>query len=522
MPEAQLNHGPPGHARGPKVVFNFINLSYSPKMVTPQDNIQIINANVPELSVSDLSNALKRTVEESFGRVRVRGELSKVAFPASGHMYSALKDDGAVIDAVCWRGQLGKLRIKPAEGLEVICTGRLTTYPARSSYQLIIEQMELAGVGAILKMIEDRRVKLAAEGLFDESRKRDLPYLPQTIGIVTSPTGAVIRDILHRLADRFPVNVLIWPVSVQGDKAAAEVTAAINGFNSIPENGPVPRPDVLIVARGGGSIEDLMPFNEENVVRAAAMSKIPLISAVGHETDTTLIDYASDRRAPTPTAAAEFAVPVREDLIYTVDTYVNRMVQGMRRHFREQKADVTALSARLGSPDKFLEMPAQKLDHADMNLRRVMARQIDKSSARVNETHLISPQKFLELSVQKLSHAQVSLDRALTRQIDKATACVNERAAKLRHPAQYVAEQARVLSIHTAALTRTGAKLTDDPTRKLDQAGRLLETLSFTQVLARGYAVVRNDVNAGATLTPGTDVSILFGDKVTKTAKINP
>ena len=255
---------------------------------------------MPEFSVGELSQAVKRTIEGTFERVRVRGEVSGFKRAASGHLYMALKDEEAVLDAVCWRGMAARLALVPEDGLEVIATGRLTTYPGRSKYQIVIEQVELAGEGSLLKLLEERRHKLAAEGLFDAARKQALPFLPEVIGVVTSPTGAVIRDILHRLADRFPRPVLVWSVRVQGDGAAAEIAAAIDGFNALEAGGPVPRPDLLIVARGGGSLEDLWAFNEEVVVRAAAASAIPLISAVGHETDTTLIDFAADHRAPTP------------------------------------------------------------------------------------------------------------------------------------------------------------------------------------------------------------------------------
>ncbi|MCB1374061.1 MAG: exodeoxyribonuclease VII large subunit, partial [Rhodobacteraceae bacterium] len=271
--------------------------------------------NAPEFTVSEISGAVKRVIEGEFGRVRVRGEIGRVSRPASGHLYLDLKDDRAVLAAVIWKGTVRGLAVLPEEGMEVVCTGRLTTFPGSSRYQMIIEDLAPAGIGALMAMLEKRRAALAAEGLFDESRKRQLPYLPGVIGVVTSPSGAVIRDILHRLRERFPRPVLIWPVTVQGEKCAAEVAAAIRGFNALAPGGPVPRPDVLIVARGGGSLEDLWGFNEEIVVRAAAESAIPLISAVGHETDTTLIDFAADRRAPTPTAAAEMAVPVRLDLL---------------------------------------------------------------------------------------------------------------------------------------------------------------------------------------------------------------
>ena len=270
--------------------------------VPPSD--KDLGGNLPEFTVAELSQAVKRTIEGGFARVRVRGEVSGFKRAASGHLYMALKDEEAVLDAVCWRGVAARLALVPEDGLEVIATGRLTTYPGRSKYQIVIEQLELAGEGALLKLLEERRKKLAGEGLFDEARKQPLPFLPEVIGVVTSPTGAVIRDILHRLADRFPRPVLIWPVLVQGDGAAEQIAAAIAGFNALEDGGPVPRPDLLIVARGGGSLEDLWAFNEEVVVRAAAASAIPLISAVGHETDTTLIDFAADHRAPTPTAAA--------------------------------------------------------------------------------------------------------------------------------------------------------------------------------------------------------------------------
>src|SRR6186713_2865137 len=286
--------------------------------------------NAPEFTVSELSSALKRTVEDAYGHVRVRGEISGFRGPhSSGHCYFALKDESAKIEAVIWKSALYRMRFKPQEGLEVIATGKLTTYPGSSKYQIVIEALEPAGIGALMALMEERKRKLAAEGLFDEARKQLLPWLPEVIGVVTSPTGAVIRDILHRLADRFPRHVLLWPVAVQGENAAAQVVAAIRGFNSLVPGGPVPRPDLIIVARGGGSLEDLMAFNEEAVVRAAAASRIPLISAVGHETDTTLIDFTSDRRAPTPTAAAEMAVPVRLELVAEIGTKGGRLANGL-------------------------------------------------------------------------------------------------------------------------------------------------------------------------------------------------
>src|SRR6186713_225490 len=299
--------------------------------------------NVVEWTVSELSSALRRTVEDAYGYVRVRGEVSgfKGASP-SGHVYFRLKDDKAVLEAVIWKGAFGRMRVRPEEGLDVIVSGKLTTFAGSSKYQIVIDSLEPAGIGALMKLLEDRKKKLAAEGLFDEARKQLLPFLPKVIGVVTSPTGAVIRDILHRLEDRFPRRVLVWPVRVQGETSAAEVAAAIHGFNAMPDAGPMPRPDLLIVARGGGSLEDLWSFNEEIVVRAAAESMIPLISAVGHETDVTLIDFASDKRCPTPTAAAECAVPVRSDLLMQIDSLARRQRSSWTRGMEARRTELRA------------------------------------------------------------------------------------------------------------------------------------------------------------------------------------
>src|SRR4051794_13665676 len=310
---------------------------------------QPLASNLPEYTVSELSLALKRSIEDGFSHVRVRGEISGWKRHSSGHCYLALKDADAVLDAVCWRQTAIRLGLKPEDGMEVVCTGRLTTFPGRSKYQLIIETMELAGIGALLKLLEERKQRLAAEGLFAPERKKKLPYLPAVIGVVTSPTGAVIRDILHRLRDRFPRRVLLWPVAVQGEGAAAQVAAAIAGFNALPAGGRVPRPDLLIVARGGGSLEDLMAFNEEVVVRAAAASAIPLISAVGHETDPTLTAFASARRAPTPPAAAEMAVPVRLEMLAETAAKAGRLENALGRLFEHRRIRLDGLSRGLPS-----------------------------------------------------------------------------------------------------------------------------------------------------------------------------
>src|SRR5438874_7436071 len=329
--------------------------------------------NIPEWTVSERSAALKKTVEDAFGYVRVRGEISGFrGAHSSGHCYFALKDEGAKIDAVIWRSALARMRIKPEEGLEVVATGRLTTFPGKSTYQIVIETLELAGVGALMALIEARKKKLAAEGLFDAARKQLLPFLPERIGVVTSPTGAVIRDILHRLADRFPRHVIVWPVRVQGDGCAEEVAAAIHGFNALPIDGPMRRPDLLIVARGGGSLEDLQSFSEEIVVRAAAASMIPLIAAVGHETDVTLIDFAADKRAPTPSAAAEYAVPVRLELDARVESLARRALACWQRGHEARRNELRAAIRALPGAEELLALPRQRFDHASARLPRAL------------------------------------------------------------------------------------------------------------------------------------------------------
>ena len=334
---------------------------------TPGDNALAV-------SVSELSGKLKRMVEGEFGHVRVRGEISGYKRVASGHAYLCLKDDAAVIDGVVWKGQANLLAFRPEDGAEVIATGRLTTYPGRSKYQIVIERMELAGAGALMALLDKRRRALEAEGLFAQSRP--LPYLPRVIGVVTSPTGAVIRDILHRLEDRCPTHVLVWPVKVQGEGAAEEVAAAVRGFGAIEPGGPAPRPDLIIVARGGGSIEDLWAFNEEVVVRAVAASPIPTISAVGHETDTTLCDHAADRRAPTPTAAAEMAVPVLAELRLTVAGHAQRTERCARRYVERGRERLTAAARLLPTRDRLLGPQRQRVDEAGARADRALERRV--------------------------------------------------------------------------------------------------------------------------------------------------
>ncbi len=336
--------------------------------------------------MSEISQLLKRTVEDRFGHVRLRGELSGVKRAASGHLYCALKDENAVIDGVMWRGNAGRLAFRPEDGVEVIATGKLTTYPGRSKYQIVIDSMEIAGEGALLALLAKLKAKLEGEGLFAPERKRRLPFLPRTIGVVTSPTGAVIRDILHRLNDRFPSHVVVWPVMVQGQGSAEQVARAVDGFSGLAPDGPVPRPDLVIVARGGGSIEDLWSFNEEIVVRAIANCSIPVISAVGHETDTTLADFAADLRAPTPTAAAELAVPVRQELRAMLDEYAARQRRGVIRPVMLARERLTGWSERLPDPAALVEAQGQRLDDLTDRLRRGLAGRAERARAQLAQS----------------------------------------------------------------------------------------------------------------------------------------
>jgi exodeoxyribonuclease VII large subunit len=436
-------------------------------------------SNLAEYTVSELSRALKRSIEENFAYVRVRGEISGWKRHGSGHCYLCLKDSEAVLDAVCWRTTAIRLGVKPEDGMEVVCTGRLTTFPGRSKYQLVIDTIELAGIGALLKLLEDRRKRLAAEGLFAAERKKRLPFLPEVIGIVTSPSGAVIRDILHRLSDRFPRRVLLWPVAVQGESAAAQVAAAIDGFNRLPERGVVPRPQLIIVARGGGSLEDLMPFNEEIVVRAAAASAIPLISAVGHETDTTLIDHASDCRAPTPTAAAEMAVPVRLDLIAEIGGKSARLSAGLARLFVERRLHLVGLARGLPDPQDLIGAAAQRLDDRAERLRLAAERNLRAARHR------------LDLAATRLRPEVLSAD------LDRTRARLAEVEPRLRGGME---------------------RFIDRKHQTLDNfAGRLAtHSERHESLLARGYVVVRDAVARVVTesrgISAGAPLDLEFHD----------
>ncbi len=432
--------------------------------------------NQPVYSIGEISQALKRTVEGVFSHIRVRGEISGLTRAASGHMYLSLKDADAVLDGVCWRGTAGRLKFQPEDGMEVVASGRLSTYPGRSRYQIIIDSLEVAGEGALLKMLEERRKKLLAEGLFDEDRKKNIPYIPEVIGIVTSPTGAVIRDILHRLGDRFPSRVLLAPVIVQGDGAPVQVAAAIEGFNRLSPGCPVPRPDLLIVARGGGSLEDLWAFNEEVVVRAAADSGIPLISAIGHETDTTLIDFAADLRAPTPTAAAEMAVPVRAELMAGTADLGARLLGAMSRQIDHQGTRLGGLARGLPDPRRLTEEASQRLDDKAERLRN-------------------APANFL-----------------ITRR-----ASLQALAGGLISPARQITEKTELLVARARAAQGAMGNFLETRTQSLSNLQRLLDGLSYERVLERGFALI-NDAATGAALTsasqasPGTSLGIRFSD----------
>jgi exodeoxyribonuclease VII large subunit len=441
------------------------------------------SSNLPEISVSELSGAIKRTVEDAFGYVRVRGEISGYRGPsASGHVYFALKDQSAKIDAVIWKGVFSRMKTRPDEGLEVIATGKISTFPGSSKYQLIIENMEPAGVGALLAQLEERKKRLAAEGLFDPARKQLLPYLPTVIGVVTSPTGAVIRDIIHRISDRFPLHILVWPVRVQGETSSAEVAAGIRGFNALEASGPIPRPDVLIVARGGGSLEDLWGFNDEIVVRAAAESDIPLVSAIGHETDTTLIDFAADLRAPTPTGAAEMIVPVLAELLATTNDFGSRAKSALLRLLERRKNELRSAARALPSSETLLAQPRQRLDVAGNRLPQSLRGGLDKRRIALSNltTRLEkrSPRAELAGRRAKLDSVSVRLANALLGRLSRA------RTDNQRQREKTVAASDR--------LNRAMRQQLSHKTDRLNNVSKLLKSFSHENILERGFALVLN------------------------------
>ncbi|HEY8617269.1 exodeoxyribonuclease VII large subunit [Phenylobacterium sp.] len=444
------------------------------------------SGNARPYSVSELAFALKRTLEDAYGFVRLRGELSKVTHHSNGHVYLTIKDDKAAIDGVVWKGQVRMLQVRPQQGMEVVVTGKITAYPQGSRYQIVIETMEPAGVGALLAQLERLKAKLQAEGLFEPARKKPLPSMPAVVGVITSPTGAVIRDILHRIRDRWPCRVVVWPVVVQGDAAAGQVCAAIRGFCALDPNGPIPKPDVLIVARGGGSVEDLWPFNDEQLARTAAACTIPLISAVGHETDTTLIDFVSDRRAPTPTAAAEMATPVLSELKALVSDFGTRMHRCAGRVVEDRRARVQHADRALKRVPDLVEMAAQRFGIVSSRLGAGLAknaaaheRDLVRVSARLSPLLLQRPQ---QVQKDRLDRLAVRLQPAAERKLDR-------------------------LAERLTALGKLHASV--DPERPLE----------------RGFArVTRTDgsiVHAGASLASGEPVSIKFGDRVSRQAVID-
>ncbi len=485
--------------------------------------------NAPEFTVSELAGALKRTIEETFGFVRLRGEISNYRGPhSSGHAYFCLKDQNARIDAVIWKGTFGRLKTKPEEGLEVIATGKVTTFPGKSAYQIVIESLEPAGVGALMALLEARRRKLAVEGLFDEARKRALPFLPATIGVITSPTGAVIRDILHRISERFPRHVLVWPVRVQGETCAAEVAAAIEGFNALPERGALIRPDVLIVARGGGSLEDLWGFNEEIVVRAAAAGRVPLISAIGHETDWTLLDLVADLRAPTPTGAAEKAVPVLVELAATFADLGRRHAGAAMRFVARRRTDWRALTRALPRADEIIALPRQRHDRAGAQLASVFATSLDRrriALARLgHRLALQSPQakmaraaRRLDLLAHRFLHClAITEDRRRQRLSQASLRLGTALAGRSRLEAERIAASRHRLEGIGSRMRRALAAGLERRKSALFTRTQLLGSLGYRQVLARGFALVRDaegqPLRRAAEVAAGARLDLEFAD----------
>ncbi|WP_306836567.1 exodeoxyribonuclease VII large subunit [Neorhizobium huautlense] len=482
-------------------------------------------SNLTEFSVSELSGSIKRTVENAFDHVRVRGEISGYRGPhSSGHAYFSLKDDRARIDAVIWKGSFSRIKFRPEEGMEVIATGKITTFPGSSKYQIVIEAMEPAGAGALMALLEERKRKLGAEGLFDQARKRPLPFMPQVIGVVTSPTGAVIRDILHRITDRFPVHVIVWPVKVQGEGSGDEVANAIRGFNAIDPHGPMRRPDVLIVARGGGSLEDLWSFNDEAVVRAAAESRIPLISAVGHETDWTLIDYAADIRAPTPTGAAEMAVPVKADMEAQLAGLGARLRGSASRQMDNRRQFLRSLMRALPSIDQLLALPRRRFDEAASGLGRGLERTaiakrrtFEQASAGLRLdilTNRIATQR--RHIAEQILRTDNTLERRLLKEhgrIQRASASLAALPAQLRGQLQREGQRVLTLS-HRADSAVTHAMVRRHSA--ISAQDRVLQSLSYKNVLKRGYAVIRGEddqpLTRAAGITSGQAISVEFAD----------
>ena len=441
------------------------------------------NTNNPVYSVSEFSHVIKKLVETNFSYVRIRGEISRPSFPGSGHVYFTLKDTDGTIAAIIWKYTLPRLSIKPEEGIEVICTGKVTTFSGQSKYQIIVESMELAGEGALLKMLEERRKKLLKEGLFDQELKKSIPYLPKIIGVITSPSGAVIKDILHRLSDRFPSHVYLWPVAVQGEDSAHQISNAIDKFNQLTDETSVKKPDLLIVARGGGSLEDLWSFNEEIVVRSVYKSNIPVISAVGHETDTTLIDFVSDLRAPTPTAAAEKAVPVRDELVSRIDELNLRIKSSFNNKLNSNKDRINYLIKLLGKPDQIFEQKIQKLDFIYKDFENLLKGIfIEKKNKITQYAQCLLPPKVL---ISNLVSKQQLLE------------------TKFKNLLENIMERKET---------------------KLDTLGQLLEASSFKRVLERGFTLVMDNkgkpIKLSCEAPQNANIKIKFSDKI-RTAQLD-
>ena len=490
---------------------------------SPAHSTENTASNVAEYSVSEISGALKRTVEDTFSHVRVRGEISGYRGPhSSGHAYFALKDERARIEAVIWRGSMSRIKFRPEEGMEVIATGKLTTYPGSSKYQIVIEQMEPAGAGALMALLEERKQRLGREGLFDADRKQLLPFMPRTIGVVTSPTGAVIRDIIHRITDRFPLHVLVWPVRVQGETTGEEVSRAVNGFNSDYFGQHLPRPDVIIVARGGGSLEDLWGFNDESVVRAVAGSHIPVISAVGHETDWTLIDLAADIRAPTPTGAAEMAVPVRADLQAQIASHGARLSAAMTRLIDRRREAYRGLQRALPSTDQLLALPRRRFDEASSRLVRALLTSTVQKRARFDglKRHLSPRLLNQQIRERKLQLQQLNqrLPRGLALKARHSRNLLQQMSARLN--GELILRRSHQWTVNLALLQRRGDQAMRHRLEKYhnraQELARLMETLSHTSVLKRGFAIVLNDqglpVKAAAAVQSGENLTLRFND----------
>jgi exodeoxyribonuclease VII large subunit len=482
-------------------------------------------SNMAEYTVTEISGSIKKTVESAFTHVRVRGEISGFRGQhSSGHAYFSIKDERARMDAVVWKGVFNRLKFKPEEGMEMIATGKITTFPGSSKYQIVIEQLEPAGAGALMALLEERKKKLAAEGLFDANRKQLLPYLPKTIGVVTSPTGAVIRDILHRISDRFPVHVIVWPVRVQGETSGDEVAAAIRGFNALDDTSAIQKPDLIIVARGGGSLEDLWGFNDEAVARAADASDIPLISAVGHETDWTLLDLVADERAPTPTGAAEMSVPVKADLEASLSNLSARLRSASSRNVDQKRQNFIALSRGLPSLDNLLALPRRRIDEATSNLSKAIhlntlnkRRGFDLAVNRLTPIALLASLRDRTARVQQIGQVlHSSFDRIRDRKITSL-----ERLDRTLQPVpQQILSRIRSnqtqIDQYSARYDNAVSSLLKRLTQQLYAQDRMMQSLAYTNVLKRGFALVRDEDGKPITLAEkvgdGQALSIQFSD----------